>query len=222
MLLDESCDATEESQEALLHFMDYLATHPDAKIIYRKSDMQLQIISDAAYLVAKMARSRAGGYHFLGTRDGKLFNGPIYVLAKLIKRVMASASEAECGGLFMNAQEAIPIITTLKELGHKQEPIPIQTDNSTANGIMNRIIKRKRSKSFDMNHWWLVDRCNQGQFKVYWAPGKLSLADYFTKRHPASHHAALRPIYLYEEGKSPNTVQGCIEILNRANQSCTK
>ena len=96
--------------------------------------------------------------------------------------------------------------------------IPLQTDNSTANGIMNRTIKRKRSKAFDMRHWWLVDRCDQGQFKVYWAPGKISLADYFTKRHPASHHAALRPIYLYEEGKSPNTVQGCIEILSRANQ----
>ena len=96
----------------------------------------------------------------------------------------------------MNAQEAILFITTLEELGHKQQPIPLQTDNSTANGIMNRTIKQKRSKAFDMRHWWLVDRCDQGQFKVYWAPGKLSLADYFTKRHPASHHAALRPIYL--------------------------
>ena len=86
---------------------------------------------------------------------------------------------------------------------------------------MNRTIKRKRSKAFDMRHWWLVDRCNQGQFKVYWAPGKLSLADYFTKRHPASRHAALRYIYLYEEGKSLNTVQGCIEILSRANQPKT-
>ena len=133
----EASNATEETQEALLHFMDYLATHPDAKIIYRKSDMQLQIISDAAYLVAKMARSRAGGYHFLGNRDGKLFNGPIYVLAKIIKRVMASASEAECDGLFMNAQEAVPFITTLKELGHKQQPVPLQTNNSTANVINN-------------------------------------------------------------------------------------
>ena len=124
--------------------------------------MQLQIISDAAYLVAKMARSRAGGYHFLGDQDGRLFNGPIYVLAKIIKRVMASASEAECSGLFMNAQEAIPFITTLEELGHKQGPVPLQTDNSTANGIMNPTIKRKRSKSFDMNHWWLIDRCDQG------------------------------------------------------------
>ena len=116
----------------------------------------------------------------------------------------------------MNAQEAIAFITTLEELGHKQRPIPLKTDNSTANGIMNRTIKRKRSKAFDMRHHWLIDRCDQKQFKVYWAPGAFSLADYFTKRHPASHHKLLRPIYLYEKGKSPNTIQGCIEIFNRA------
>ena len=127
----DASNATEETQEALLHFMDYLATHSDAKIIYRKSDMQLQqIISDAAYLVAKMARSRAGGYHFLGNCDGKLFNEPIYILVKIIKAVMASASKAKCGSLFMNAQEAIPFITTLEELGHKQQPIPLQAQRT--------------------------------------------------------------------------------------------
>ena len=178
--------------------------------------MQLQIDSDAAYLVNKQARSRAGGYHFLGNFDGKLFNGPIYILAKIIRAVMSSAAEAECGSLYMNAQHAVPHITTLEELGHKQRPVPIKTDNSTANGIMNKTIKRKRSKAFDMRFWWLVDRCEQNQFKVYWSPGRYSLADYFTKHHPASHHQLVRPIYLYEKGKSPNSIQGCVEILRRA------
>ena len=79
--------------------MDYLATHPEAQIIYRVSDMQLQIDSDAAYLEHKNARSRAGGFHFLGNYNGKLFNGPIYILAKIIKAVMSSAAEEECGSL---------------------------------------------------------------------------------------------------------------------------
>ena len=138
------------------------------------------------------------GYHYLTTNDRKLFNGPIYVVAKVIKAVMASASEAECGALFINAQDAAPFITTLEELGHKQKPVPIKTDNSTAMGIMNQSIKRKRSKSYDMRFWWVVDRCKQGQYRVYWAPGKTTtLADYFTKKHPPSHHQNLRPIYLY-------------------------
>ena len=55
--------------------------------------MQLQFNSDAAYLVHKNARSRASGYHFLGNHDGK-FNGPIHILAKIIRAVMASAAEA--------------------------------------------------------------------------------------------------------------------------------
>ena len=92
----------------------------------------------------------------------------------------------------------------------------IKTNNSTAYGIMNKTIKRKRSKSFDMKFWWLVDRVEQGHFIVYWAPGILSLADYFTKRHPPSHHRMLRAIYLYIEGISPNSQLGCIEILKRA------
>ncbi len=63
---------------------------------------------------------------------------------------MASAAESECGSLYINAQHAVPFITTLEELGHKQRAVPIRTDNSIAKGIMNQQIKQKRSKAFDM------------------------------------------------------------------------
>ena len=59
--------------------------------------------SDATYLVAPEARSRAGGYHWVGNRAHTQFNGPVHVLAKVIKNVMASAMEAEIAALFMNA-----------------------------------------------------------------------------------------------------------------------
>ena len=75
---------------------------------------------------------------------------------------MSSAAEVECGSLYMHhAQTAIPHITTLEELGHKQQPVQSNTDNSTANGIMNNTIKRKRSKAFDMRFWWLVYQYKQ-------------------------------------------------------------
>ena len=61
--------------------------------------MQLMVDSDAAYFVVPKARSRVAGYHYIGNKYGKLFHGPIYVLAKVIKVVMALAAEAECGGL---------------------------------------------------------------------------------------------------------------------------
>ena len=112
--------------------------------------MQLHIESDAAYLVAPKGRNRAGGYFYLGNKDGKLFDGTIFILAKIIKSVMLSAAEAEVGSLYMNAREAIPLIYTCEELGHIQLPIPIKTDNSTANGIIHKNVKLKRAKSFDM------------------------------------------------------------------------
>ena len=217
--INELCIAATEgtvaTAKALSHFLNYCATNPEAEIIYRASDMILTIDSDAAYLVAKKARSRAAGYFYLSNKDGKLFNGPIFVLSKVIKAVMSSAAEAECGGLYINAHEAVTMRQTLIELGHQQPTngTPIRTDNSTADGIMNRTVKANRSKSMDMRFWWLVDRVEQGQFRIFWAPGKVNLADYFSKKHPASHHKKVRPIYLHINGQSPTLVQGCDKIL---------
>ena len=67
-----------------------------------------------------------------------------------------------------------------------------------------------------MQFHWLCDRVEQGQFRVFWAPGKLSLGDYFTKRHPESHHKNMRYIYLWNKEKSPSTLQGCAKLLTQA------
>ena len=47
-----------------------------------------------------------------------------------------------------------------------------------------------------MRFEWLLDREQQGQFKIYWKPGKTNLADYFTKHHPPSHHRNMRGEFL--------------------------
>ena len=168
----KATEATEETQTALIQFLNYIASNPDGTIIYRANDMILSCESDAAYLVAPKSRSRAGGYHYLGNKAGTQFNGPIYVLAKIIKAVMGSAAEAEVGGLYMNALELSPMRTTLEELDHPQPPTPLKTDNSTADGIMNKTIKQRQSKAMDKRFYWLQDRVEQGKFRVFWAPGK--------------------------------------------------
>ena len=109
-----SSKATEQTQKYLEHFLNCCATNPEAQIICRASDMQLEIDCDAAYLVASKSRIRASGYHYLGNYDGKLFNGPIYVLVKVIKAVTISEKEAESESLFLNAGEAIQYIKTLE------------------------------------------------------------------------------------------------------------
>jgi hypothetical protein len=43
----------------------------------------------------------------------------------------------------------------LKEMGHKQPPTPIQTDNSTAHGVITNNIQPCRTKAMDMRFHWL-------------------------------------------------------------------
>jgi len=183
--------ATQSNLEATRYFLNYAACNPNSTILYRKSDMILQGDSDAAYLVCPEARSRLGGYLFLGNTARTQFNGAILVLARVIKNVMASAAEAELGALFSNALEVLPMRQCLKELGHPQPATPIKTDNSTAQGIINNTIKQKRSKAMDLRFYWLRDRTKQGHFHIYWEPGQHNLADLPTKHHPGSHHKRL-------------------------------
>ena len=101
--LNELCieqqQQNEHTQEALVeYFLNYCATHPEA-----------EIDSDTAYQVAVKSRIRASGYHYLGNLDWVIF----VLSARIIKPVMQSAAEAECGGLYMNAKEAVPMRITL-------------------------------------------------------------------------------------------------------------
>ena len=159
--------------------------------------MVLAVHSDAGYLNEKLARSRAGGHFFLSSNSTyPSNNGAILTIAQIIKAVMASAAEAELGALFINAKEAAYIRNILHEMGHPQPRTPIQTDNSTAAGVVNSIIQPKRTKAMDMRFHWLRDREAQGQLRIYWRPGKTNLADYFTKHHSPAHHVNIRSEFL--------------------------
>jgi hypothetical protein len=178
--------------------MDYLHTYPHAVIRYHASDMILKITSDAAYLVQPKARSRAAVHYHLGWHNSDRTNGTVDVLCQTLKNVVASAAEAETGGIYIGGKHACSMRAALEELGHPQPRTgsPFETDNNTAQGILNSKMRRKLSKSFDMRYWWMKDRINQGQFNLKWAPGKFNLADYFTKHHPPWHHRKMRYKYL--------------------------
>ena len=98
------------------------------------------------------------------------------------------------------------MLAMLSELGHPQPPrgTPLDTDNSTAEGILNSKMRKNLSKSFDMRYWWMKDRIQQGQFDLRWSPGKFNLADYFTKHHPPWHHRLMRFRYLQKIVSSKN------------------
>jgi hypothetical protein len=109
---------------------------------------------------------------------------------------MSSAAEAELGVLYLNAREAVYLRQILTEMGHPQPRTPIQTDNSTAEGVINNKIQPKQTKAMDMHYHWLHDREAQGQLRIYWRPGKTNLADYFTKHNPPMHHVNVRSEFL--------------------------
>jgi len=196
-IASEQSNPTETTMKKTLQFLDYAATHPKAILTYRRSDMKLALHSDASYLSERDARSRVGGHHFLSEEtDDPPNNGAVLNISKIIKQVMSSSAEAETGALYINATTAIPIRQTLEEMGHPQGRTPIQTDNSTAGGYVNKTIQPKQSKQWDMRYHWLRDRECQGQFRIFWGPGKHNHADYWTKHHQALHHQFIRQKYL--------------------------
>jgi hypothetical protein len=162
-IITEQTKATEKIQAATNQLLDYLATHPDATIRYHASDMILHIHSDASYLSVSNARSHLGGLFFCSDKPQQedTLNGSILNVVSVIKNMVASVAESEVGACFQNAQSGEPLRVTLTELGHIQPATPLLTDKSTAFGILNEIIKQKRSKSMNMRYHWLTDRVRQ-------------------------------------------------------------
>jgi hypothetical protein len=186
VLASEQSNATEVTAEKVIKLLNYCNTHPETKIWYHASEMILHIHRDASYLSENEVKSRAGGFFYMGNttkNDITLTNGAILIFSKVLKYVMSSAAEAEIGAVFINAKEGAVLRTTLEELGHKQPPTPMKTDNTTATGYINGTIKQKRTKAMYMRFYWIKDRVKQGQFKIYLGPGFQNLADYFTKHH---------------------------------------
>jgi hypothetical protein len=215
-LASSQTKGTDNTMEATMQLLDYAATHPDAAIRYHKSDMVLYVHSDASYLSEPGARSRVGGIFYLGNHDEPTEvprpNGPIHVETRILKHVMAAASEAEVAALFHNGQETVFLRQVLKEMGREQMgPTRIITDNSTAHGFANNQTKLKRSKAMDMRFHWIPDRVAQGQLTITWAKGETNHADYYTKHHPTTHHQKVRPIYLH----TSNLVQLLGPLLSR-------
>ena len=72
------------------------------------------------------------------------------MVSEIIKAVMSSATEAELGALYVNARKGVEICNILHEMGHMQPPTPIQTNNSTADSIINSQEQPKYTKAKDM------------------------------------------------------------------------
>ena len=157
--------------------------------------MILSIYTDVSYLTAPQAKSRAGGYFYLSNRTydpNAPLNGSIHIECSVMKRVLASAMEAELGGMFQNAQQGVWIRTMLEEMGHKQPPTFLITNNTATKSVAEGTAKQRKSRAINMNFYWIRDRIQQGQFQIIWEKGTNKIADYYTKYHPTYHHRKIR------------------------------
>ena len=186
--------------------------------------MKLAINSDASYLSVSQARSRANGVHFLSkvppnTNNPEYFvptvNRILLVVCKIMHNTMESATEVECGTIFVNSQTLVPIRTTLTEMGWKQVPTSIQVENSTAVGIATKVFFQKKSKAMDMSFYRINKRIKQVQFRVFWIPGPENLRHYHSKHHLPEHHIAVRSKYLHV--LKLRLLQGCVNLTVRVN-----
>ena len=111
-IASQQAKATEETAKKIVHLLDYAATHPNATIRYRASDMILKQHSDASYLSEDKARSRHVGFFYLGDIDAdtiKEINGAHLVTSNIMPNVMSFVAEAECGSLFDACKKGVPI-----------------------------------------------------------------------------------------------------------------
>ena len=169
---------------------DYVATHPNAGIRYKACDMILAVHTIASYLLEQNGKSRASAHFYLTNHDDEEFNsGAILRLSSIIKHVMSSASEAELAALYYGCKLAIPICTTLKEMGYPQlKCTMITTGNITAQGLTMGTMTPKASKLMDQCLHWLKCRNAQCQFLYLWHCGIDNWANYASKHHPEKHH----------------------------------
>ena len=83
-----------KTMRKIKQLLDYAATHMDAAVTYRASNMVLAANIDAYYLSETKARSRAGGHFFMASDIAvPENNGAVHTVDQMIKTVMSSAEE---------------------------------------------------------------------------------------------------------------------------------
>ncbi len=76
---------------------------------------------------------------------------------------------------YTNARKRVEEQNIFEVMGHTQPPTPIQTDNSTADGIINSRVQPKCTKAMDMRfHWLTIEASTKNNSDFIGAQGRCS------------------------------------------------
>ena len=137
-LATQQSKPTESLWNDITCFLNYAASHPDAKKMFSASDMILHIASDGSYLYESKSRSRVGEIFNLSSKltqhnqapdCNHPLNAPFHVVDKILKIITSSAMETEVAATFYNAKDALPFRVTLRGKGPPQPPTLMEVDN---------------------------------------------------------------------------------------------
>ena len=109
-----------------------------------------------------------------------------------MKYVKSSAAKAKMTALFVLTKEMVPLQHTLIEMGRKQPPSPLQSDNSIAVGMTNCTLISRKSQYWDLCLNWVCCREAQNQFRIYLDKGPNNNGDYSTNNQPIIYHESKR------------------------------
>jgi hypothetical protein len=122
--------------------LGYVSSHPNARKIYRASDMILRVHSDASYLSRPRAGSVAGSVHYMGSSTNFVAidpdaptNHPVSANSTRIPVVVSFVAEAEITGVFAAACIiALDERQILTDLGHPNYPLSSIATTSARSG----------------------------------------------------------------------------------------
>ena len=81
-------------------------------------------------------------------------------------------------------------------MGHQQPKNPAVTDNSTAEGLLNKTMVPNCAKLYNFWLIWLKCREAQKEFDIIWKKGKVNRADFHSKDHPVHVYKEKRGQYV--------------------------
>ena len=81
-IASQKANPTKQTMQRVKQLLDYAATHPNAIITYRASDMVLARHSDASYLSKANSQSISGGHFFMTDKFASTYiNGDVITIS---------------------------------------------------------------------------------------------------------------------------------------------